>query len=179
MIKIDENSEVEDMIFKENYILIMCKKLSSETIKKLARKQNKVGVYYRNGFILDTANGVISKIDKKENLSYELLIYPLQEKTLKGLTNYEVFYDFIKMRKYFLEYYKIVLYWNEHEDKCVFEKTTPVDKFGGWGADTAFKPIRQININTKIFAKIKFVPDLQETLDSFVDETTISDYYRD
>lgn len=179
MVQIIEDSEIEDIIFKDNYILIMCKELSSIVIKKLARKQNRVGIYYRNGYVLDTVNGVLSKIDKKENLSYELNIYPLQENMLKGITEYEVFYDFIKMREYFLDYYKIILYWNEHKDKCVYEKTTPLDKFGGWGTDTAFKPIRQINVNTKIFEKIKFVPNLQETLNSFVDETTISQFYKD
>ena len=46
MIKIIEDSEIEDMIFENNYILIMCKKLTSKIIKKLARSKNKVGIYY-------------------------------------------------------------------------------------------------------------------------------------
>lgn len=179
MVQIIENSEVEDMVFKDNYILILCKELSSKIIKKLARKQNKVGIYYKNGYVLDTANGVLSKINKKENLSYELSIYPLQENMLIALNDYEMFYDFIKMRKYFLKYYKIVLYWDEHKNKCVYEKTTPLDKLGGYIGDTAFKPIRQININAEIYRKIKFVPNLQETLNSFVDETTVSQFYKD
>ena len=179
MLKIIEDSEVEDIIFKDNYILIMCKKLSAEIIKKLARKQNKVGVYYRNGFILDTVNGIISKTDKKDSLSYELQIYPIQESMLKGLEDYNVFYDFIKMKQYFQQYYSICLYWDENNNKCRYEKTTPLDKFGGWGSDNAFKPMKQININAKIFKKIKFVPDLKETLDSFVDEFEVGQFYKE
>ena len=179
MVQVVENSQMENMIFDDNCILIICKQLTPEVIKKLAAKQNKVGIYYRNGYVLDTVNGVLSKIDKKENLSYRLNLYPLQQNTLKGLTNYEMFYDFIKMREHFLQYYKITLYWDEHKDKCVYEKTTSIDKLGGWNGKTTFKSIKQINVNDKIFAKIKFVPDLKETLDSFVDETTVSQFYRD
>lgn len=179
MIEIIENSEIEDMIFRNNYILIMCNKISAEIIKKLGESQNKVGIYYRNGFVLDTVNGVISKINKKENLSYELFIYPLQQNMLKGLKNYEIFYKFIKMRKYFYNYYKISLYWDETKDKCIYEKTTPLDKFGGCSLKGASQPIKQINVNFKIFNKINFVPDLQATLDSFVDETKVSQFYKD
>lgn len=179
MVKVIENSEIEDMIFKENYILIMCKELSSMVIKRLARKQHKVGIYYRNGFVLDTVNGVLTKTNKPQDQTYELKIYPIQERMLTGTIDYDIFYDFIKMRKHFIEYYKISLYWDETRDKCIYEKTTPLDKLGGCGLDNAFNPIRQINVNAKIFSKIKFVPDLQETLDSFVDETKVSQFYRD
>lgn len=180
MIKVIEDSEIEDITFKDNYILILCKKISSSVIKKLARIKHKVGIYCRNGFILDTVNGVISEISTKCDFSYELKLYQLEEKLLLGSIDYNVFYDFIKMKKYFFDYYKIILYWDNSKDICLYEKTTFFDKVGsGTLHSNCFKPVRQINVNEKIFSRIKFVPDLEETLSSFVDETRIDRFYKD
>lgn len=179
MIKVIENSEIEDMIFEKNYILIMCKELSSCVIKQLGKRRNEIGIYYMNGFVLDTVNGVLTKINKQQNQKYKLPLYVSQTKMLTGTIDYEMFYDFLNMRKYFLEYYGISLYWDETKDKCIYEKTTFLDKFGGSTLDNAFKPIKQININAKIFSKIKFVPSLKETLDSFVDEFKVGKYFKD
>lgn len=180
MIKVIEDSEIEDITFKDNYILILCKKISSSVIKKLARLNHKVGIYCRNGFILDTVNGVISEISTKCDFSYELKLYQLEEKLLLGSIDYNVFYDFIKMKKYFFDYYKIILYWDNSKDICLYEKTTFFDKVGsGTLHSNCFKPVRQINVNENIFSRIKFVPDLEETLSSFVDETRIDRFYKD
>ena len=183
MIKIIEDSEIEDMIFENNYILIMCKKLTSKIIKKLARSKNKVGIYYRGNMVLDTINGKIKKlnrkIDKNEKRDYKLPIYLLQEKMLLGNIDYEVFYDFIQMKKFFYKYFGIILYWDVNKDTCIYEKTTQFDKLGSAIDKSGFEPIKQINVNEKIFKKIKLVPDLDETLNSFVDKVEVGRFYKE
>ena len=39
--------------------------------------------------------------------------------------------------------------------------------------------MKQININAEIFKKIKFVPNLQETLNSFVDKFEVGQFYKE
>lgn len=176
MIKFFEDLKVKEIILKAGYITIIARDKKVSTLKELGEVCKMQGIYCRNGHILDTINGKITTIDKK--VDFDFRRYLFAKRNLDGLKDYEAFAMFIEYKKYFSECYKIILYWTQNDDVCHYEKTTQMDKIGMGSAENAFQKIKQINVNAKSIRKIALKPNLQDTLNSFVDKESTGEWYK-
>jgi len=176
MFKFFADKDVLKLEICENHILLIAPDESKESIKQAANICNINGIYCRKGNIIDTNNGVIIKISKNIDFDYKIMLNNFCGQ-LDNISDYESFAMFIEYRVYFKKLDCIGLYWDETKAICIYEKTTMMDKLGGGSLRSVFKPIKQINVNSKIIKKIQLKPNLEDTLKTFVDKYEIGDFY--